>query len=55
MPNGMLAVFYGLCLIYLFLGIGIVSDLFMAGIERITSTKKQVNQLNDNGDTIGTK
>jgi len=54
MPNGMLAVFYGLCLIYLFLGIGIVSDLFMAGIERITSTKKQIQKLNDHGEVVGT-
>ena len=29
LPNGLLAVFYGCTLIYLFLGIGIVSDVFM--------------------------
>jgi len=37
LPSGLLAIFYGLTLLYLFLGIGIVSDLFMAGIEKITS------------------
>lgn len=38
LPGGLLAVFYALALVYLFLGIGIVSDVFMAGIEKITST-----------------
>jgi len=33
LPSGLLAVFYALALVYLFLGIGIVSDVFMAGIE----------------------
>lgn len=37
LPNGLLAVFYGLTLFYLFLGIYVVSDVFMASIERITS------------------
>lgn len=36
--EGTMAFFYSLMLIYLFLGIGIISDLFMGGIERITST-----------------
>jgi hypothetical protein len=30
LPRGLLAVFYALALVYLFLGIGIVSDVFMA-------------------------
>ena len=30
LPGGLLAVFYALALVYLFLGIGIVSDVFMA-------------------------
>ena len=30
LPAGLLAVFYALALVYLFLGIGIVSDVFMA-------------------------
>ena len=38
LPNGLLAMFYALTLIYLFLAIGIVSDIFMAAIEKITST-----------------
>jgi hypothetical protein len=37
LPNGLLAVFYALALVYLFLGIYVVSDIFMASIERITS------------------
>jgi len=37
LPNGLLAVFYALTLVYLFLGIYVVSDIFMASIERITS------------------
>ncbi len=41
-PNGVLGVFYAITLIYLFLGIGIVSDVFMSGIERITSTTQIV-------------
>lgn len=35
--NGMLAVFYGLALIYLFLGISIVAEIFMEAIEKITA------------------
>lgn len=38
---GLLAVFYGLCLIYLFLGISIVAEIFMESIEKITS-KQQI-------------
>jgi len=37
LPNGLLAVVYGVVLCYLFMGISIVADLFMAGIEKITS------------------
>lgn len=35
--NGMLAVFYGFALIYLFLGISIVAEIFMEAIEKITA------------------
>lgn len=42
MNNGLLAVFYFFCLIYLFLGISIVSDIFMGAIEVITSSSKEV-------------
>lgn len=38
LPTGLLAVAYCATLAWLFLGIGIVSDVFMAAIEKITST-----------------
>jgi len=34
---GLLAIAYGLCLVYLFLGISIVAEIFMESIEKITS------------------
>ena len=37
LPTGFLVVCYGMSLIYLFLGISIISDIFMSGIESITS------------------
>lgn len=37
LDRGMLAVFYGFALIYLFLGISIVAEIFMESIEKITS------------------
>lgn len=43
LPSGLLAVFYGLTLVYLFLGIYVVSDIFMASIERITSQTQIVS------------
>ena len=46
LPNGLLAVFYGLTLIYLFLGVYVVSDIFMASIERITS-QTQIIKVKD--------
>jgi len=55
LPNGLLAVFYGLCLFYLFLGIGIVSEVFMAGIEKITSQTTIYKVTNDQGEVIKTK
>lgn len=36
---GLLAIAYGLCLVYLFLGISIVAEIFMESIEKITSKK----------------
>lgn len=39
MSAGLLAVAYGLCLIYLFLGISIVAEIFMEAIEKITAKK----------------
>jgi hypothetical protein len=37
LPVGVLAVAYFLALVYLFLGISIIAEVFMAGIEKITS------------------
>jgi len=37
LPRSVTSVAYGITLIYLFLGIGIISDIFMAGIENITA------------------
>jgi hypothetical protein len=43
LSSGFLAVCYGLCLIYLFLGIAIVAEIFMEAIEKITAKKVIVN------------
>jgi len=37
MPTPLLGVAYGLTLCYLFVGISIIADLFVGGIEKITS------------------
>jgi len=37
LPTGFLTICYALSLIYLFLGISIISDIFMTSIEKITS------------------
>jgi hypothetical protein len=37
MPKALLAVFYMISLGYLFIGVGIVSDIFMEAIETITA------------------
>jgi len=36
MPNGLMGVCYLIALGWLFLGIAIISDIFMEGIEKIT-------------------
>jgi len=41
---------YGLALIYLFLGIAIISDIFMVGIENITSQTVTVQVKDDDGE-----
>ena len=43
MSTGVLSVAYGLCLVYLFMGIGIVAEIFMEAIEKITSEKVVIN------------
>jgi Na+-transporting methylmalonyl-CoA/oxaloacetate decarboxylase gamma subunit len=45
--RGLLAVFYGLALVYLFLGISIVAEIFMESIEKITS-KTKILEVEDN-------
>jgi len=42
LPRGLTAPFYFLVLNYLFMGIGVVSDIFMDSIEKITSTTQIV-------------
>ena len=37
LPKGLLGTAYAIVLIYLFMGIGIISEIFMGGIEKITS------------------
>lgn len=37
LPTGVTSIAYCLSLIYLFLGIGIISDIFMSAIEEITA------------------
>eukprot|EP01063_Lacrimia_lanifica_P028612 TRINITY_DN4205_c0_g2_i1.p1 TRINITY_DN4205_c0_g2~~TRINITY_DN4205_c0_g2_i1.p1 ORF type:complete len:1015 (+),score=365.20 TRINITY_DN4205_c0_g2_i1:94-3138(+) len=41
-PLGLRAVLYLLALVYLFLGVAIVSDMFMASIEEITAEKEKI-------------
>lgn len=47
--TGVLSVAYALCLIYLFLGISIVAEIFMESIEKITSRKVIVKVMEANG------
>uniref|UniRef100_A0A3Q3H384 Solute carrier family 8 member 2a n=1 Tax=Labrus bergylta TaxID=56723 RepID=A0A3Q3H384_9LABR len=44
------AVVYFMCLMYIFLGISIIADRFMASIEVITSQEKEVTITNSNGE-----
>jgi len=49
LPRGLLFFAYGLALIYLFLGIGIISDKFMDSIEQITSQTVTIDIKDDTG------
>ena len=50
---GVLAIAYGLTLIYLFLGISIVSEIFMSSIEKITAKKVIITVRNpDTGEDV---
>ncbi|CAE8640191.1 unnamed protein product [Polarella glacialis] len=44
-PNGLRIVLYMLGLMWIFVGVAIISDIFMNGIERICSQKKRVKNL----------
>uniref|UniRef100_W5K1U0 Solute carrier family 8 member 2a n=1 Tax=Astyanax mexicanus TaxID=7994 RepID=W5K1U0_ASTMX len=49
------AIIYFLCLLYLFLGVSIIADRFMAAIEVITSQEKEVTITGANGEkTVAT-
>ncbi|XP_067350979.1 sodium/calcium exchanger 2a isoform X1 [Channa argus] len=48
------AVIYFLCLMYMFLGVSIIADRFMASIEVITSQEKEVTITKPNGETTVT-
>ena len=50
--KGTITFLFGLFLIYLFLGIAIVADKFMAAIEVITSEEKTITQKNENGEDV---
>lgn len=41
-PSALLGVIYVLMIVYLFLGVSIVSDIFMNAIESITSTQRTI-------------
>ncbi|KAJ3589734.1 hypothetical protein NHX12_010577 [Muraenolepis orangiensis] len=48
------AVLYFTCLLYMFLGVSIIADRFMASIEVITSQEKEVTITQPNGETTVT-
>ncbi|KAM7398590.1 hypothetical protein PAMA_006477 [Pampus argenteus] len=48
------AVVYFACLMYMFLGVSIIADRFMASIEVITSQEKEVTITKPNGETMVT-
>lgn len=55
LPNGLLAVGYFFALVYLFLGISIVADIFMGAIEKITSEQVVVKVTDAYGDVTKEK
>lgn len=55
MPTGFLAIAYGSMLVYLFMGIGIISDIFMDSIEKITARKETLRVLDQHGEVLRTK
>lgn len=55
MPRGFLAICYGLMLVYLFSAIGIISDIFMESIEKITARKETIKILDQHNEVVRTK
>lgn len=55
LPSGLLAVGYFLALVYLFLGISLVADIFMTAIEKITSEQVVVKVLDQYGNVTKEK
>lgn len=55
LPRGLLAICYCFSLIYLFMGIGIVSDIFMSAIEKITSQTQLLQVKDEHGQVIKQK
>jgi Ca2+/Na+ antiporter len=53
LPNGLLAVFYLIALLYLFIGVGAVSDIFMESIEKITSEEVPIQLFSKDGKPSG--
>lgn len=49
MPNGVMATIYFLFLMYLFLGISIIADIFMEAIEVVCSKTKSIEVSDKNG------
>jgi solute carrier family 8 (sodium/calcium exchanger) len=55
MNRVLLGVLYFVILVYLFLGISIVSEIFMTSIEKITAQQKIVHIKDESGNTIRTR
>jgi len=51
LPEGVTGFFYFIFLLYLFLGISVVADIFMEAIEVITSSTKEVDVRNEKDGT----
>eukprot|EP00892_Ulva_mutabilis_P009646 jgi/Ulvmu1/7053/UM033_0113.1 len=49
LPDWLLAIVYGLALVWCFFGIAIISDIFMSSIEVITSLEKEVTRKRADG------
>lgn len=49
LPTWLLAVMWGIFLLYLFFGVAVISDAFVEGIEVITDTTHQVKRMDQHG------